>query len=160
MYKTCTLKGEARMRRGQGMRRRVTGTSKTPTNLRSFLRDDDNKTELFQFLVDTICQTQTTSTIIVTKEACVICNDNQKSLEAVSPCPHEETDTRIFVHARDAAIEGSKALVIKANDTDIVIIAVSVYYHSCRRLALRLYGLPLAMVLAWSGSQSTSYSMP
>ena len=60
------------------------------------------------------------------KEACVICNDNQKSLEAVSPCPHEEADTRIFVHARDATIEGSKALVIKANDTDIVVIAVSV----------------------------------
>ncbi len=54
------------------------------------------------------------------------CNDNQKSLEAASPCLHEETDTRIFVHARDAAIEGSKALVIKANDTDIVVIAVSV----------------------------------
>ena len=30
------------------------------------------------------------------------------------------------MHARDAAIEGSKALVIKANDTDIVVIAVSV----------------------------------
>ena len=126
VYKKSTLKGEARMIRGQGMRRRVTGTPKTPTNWRSFLRDDDNKTELFQFLADTICQTQTTSTIIVTKEACVICNDNQKSLQAVSPCPHEEADTRIFVHARDAAIEGSKALVIKTNDTDIVVIAVYV----------------------------------
>ena len=30
------------------------------------------------------------------------------------------------MHARNAAIEGSKALVIKANDTDIVVIAVSV----------------------------------
>ena len=113
------------MIRGQCIRRGVTGTSKTPTNVRSFLRDDD-KTELFQFLADRICQTQTTSTILVTKEGCIICNDNQKSLEAVSPCLHEEADTRIFVHARDAAIEGSKALVIKANDTDIVVIAVSV----------------------------------
>ena len=41
-------------------------------------------------------------------------------MEAVSPCLREEADTRIFVHARDAAIEGSKALVTKANDTDIV----------------------------------------
>ena len=71
-------------------------------------------------------QTQTTSKILVTKEGCVICNDNQKSLEAVSPCLHEEAETRIYVHARDAAIEGSKALVIKANDTDIAVIAVSV----------------------------------
>ena len=126
VYMTSSLKGEARMRRGQGIRRRVTGTSKTPTNWRSFLRDDDNKTELFQFLADRICQTQTTSTILLTKEGCVICNDNQKSLAAVSPCVHEEADTQIFVHARDAAIEGSKSLVIKANDTDIVVIAVSV----------------------------------
>ena len=109
VYRKSTLKGEARMIRGQGIRRRVTGTSKTPTNLRSFLRDDDNKTELFQFLADRICQTQTTSTILVTKEGCVICHDNQKSMEAVYPCLHEEADTRIFVHARDAAIEGSKA---------------------------------------------------
>ena len=90
------------------MRRRVTGTSKTSTNWRSFLRDDDNKTELFQFLADRICQTQTTSTILVTKEGCVICNVNQKSLEAVSLCLHEEADTRIFVLAHDAAIEGSR----------------------------------------------------
>ena len=121
VYRKSTVKGEARV-----IRRSVTGTSKTPINLRSFLRDDDNKTELFQFLADRICQTQTTSTIIVKKEGCVICNDNHKSLEAVSPCLHEEADTRIFVHARDAAIEGSKALVIKANDTDTVAIAVSV----------------------------------
>ena len=102
------------------MLRRVTGTSKTPTNWRSFLRDDDNKTELFQLLADTICQTQTPSTILVTKEACVICNDNQKSLEVVSPCPHKEADTRIFVHARDAAIEGSEALVMISKLTTLI----------------------------------------
>ena len=65
---------------------------------------------------------QTTSTIIVTKEGCVICNDNQKTLDAVSPCLYE--DTRIFLHARDAVIEGSKDIDIKANDTDIIVIAV------------------------------------
>ena len=37
----------------------------------------------------------------------------------------EEADTRIFVHARDATQDGCKSL-IKANDTDVVIIAVSV----------------------------------
>ena len=62
----------------------------------------------------------------MTKEGCIFCNDNQKSLEAVSPCLHEEADTRICVHTRDAAIEGCKALVVKSNDIDIVVIAVSV----------------------------------
>ena len=129
VYRKSTLKCEARMIRRQSIRRRVTGTSKTPTNWRSFLRDDYNKTELIQFLADRICQTQTTSTILVTKDGCAICNDKQKSSEAVPHCLHEEADTRIFVHARDAAIEGSKALVIKADDTDIVVIAMSVVHQ-------------------------------
>ena len=90
------------------------------------MRDDDNKTELFQFLADRIRQTQTPNTTTVTKEGYVFCSDNQKSLEAVSPFLHEEADTQICAHARDAATEGSKALVINANDTDIAVIAVSV----------------------------------
>ena len=45
VYRKSTLKGEARMICGQGIRRKVTGTSKTPTNWRSFLGDDDNNTD-------------------------------------------------------------------------------------------------------------------
>ena len=60
------------------------------------------------------------------KEGCVICNGIQKSLEAVSSCLHEEADTYICVHARDGAIERSKALVIKTNGTYIVVIGMSV----------------------------------
>ena len=36
VYKKSSLKSEARSKRGQGIRRRVTGTSKTPSNGRSF----------------------------------------------------------------------------------------------------------------------------
>lgn len=107
------------------MRRRVTGTSNTPNNWRSFLRDESNKTELFHFLADKICEAQTTSTLIVTKGEDAISN-TRKPLDTVSPCCHEEADTRIFVHCRDATTDGSESLIIKANDTDILIIAVSV----------------------------------
>ena len=41
------------------------------------------------------------------------------------PWPREEADSRVFVHARDATSQGSKSITIKANDTDVVIIAVS-----------------------------------
>ena len=51
------------------------------------------------------------------------------------------------MHARDAAIEGSKALVIKANVTDIVVIAVSVL-PQLQDIVVETCGLPLAMVLA------------
>ena len=50
-------------------------------------------------------------------------SNKRKSLDSVAPCCREEADTRIFVHARDATLEGSKSLIIKDNDTDIVVIA-------------------------------------
>ena len=134
VYKKSSLKSETRSKTGQGIRRRVTGTSRTPTNWRSFLRDDDNKTELFHFLAEKICQAGTTSMVIVTKGEDVISN-KIKSLDAAAPCCHEEADTRIFVHGRDATAEGSKSLVIKANDTDVLVIAVS-KLPSLQRLGL------------------------
>ena len=47
-------------------------------------------------------------------------------MDGLAPCCHEEADTRIFVHARNATEEGSKVLMIKANDTDVLVIAISV----------------------------------
>lgn len=53
-------------------------------------------------------------------------SNKRKSLDGLAPCCHEEADARIFVHARDATLDGSKSLIVKANDTDVVIIAISV----------------------------------
>ena len=63
--------------------------------------------------------------VIVTKEENALSN-HTISLEGVSPCSHKEADTLIFVHARHAAHEGSKSLLVKASDTDIIVIAISV----------------------------------
>ena len=52
--------------------------------------------------------------VIVTKEENALSN-HTISLEGVSPCRHEEADTRIFVHARHAAQEGRTSLLVKAN---------------------------------------------
>ena len=57
--------------------------------------------------------------------AIITTSDTSVNLEEVAPCSHEEADTRIFVHARHAAIEGYKSLMIEANDMDIVVIAIS-----------------------------------
>ena len=46
-------------------------------------------------------------------------------MDGLAPCSHEEADTRIFLHARNAAEEGSKVLMIKANDTDVLVITIS-----------------------------------
>ena len=48
------------------------------------------------------------------------------SLDHVAPCSHEESDTRIFVHARHAVMEGNQTIMIEANDTDVVVIAIPI----------------------------------
>ena len=84
VYKKFSLKSETRVKRGQEIRRRVTGTNKIPMNWRSFLQDDSNKTELFHFLAEKLYETETTSTVIVTKGEDVISN-KKMPLDAVSP---------------------------------------------------------------------------
>ena len=124
VYRPSSLAAEARSKRGHGARRRVTIRCKVPSNWRNFLRDNDNKTDIFNFLADKIEQMPSPNMVIVTKEDNVLSN-HTISLECVSPCSHEEADTRIFVHARHAAQEGSKSLLVKASDADIPVIAIS-----------------------------------
>ncbi|KAJ8351997.1 hypothetical protein SKAU_G00234730 [Synaphobranchus kaupii] len=68
VYRKASLKAETRLRRGLGARCRVTDNGKVPRNWRSFLRENDNKTELFNFLADKIVRMHTPNTVIVTKE--------------------------------------------------------------------------------------------
>lgn len=44
----------------------------------------------------------------------------------VTHCNHEEADMRIFMYAKHDAAERNKVITINANDTDILVIAVSV----------------------------------
>ena len=127
VYHQSSLKSEARSQRGKAVRRRVTATSKTPSNWKSFLRDSTNKTELFHFLADEVSEMTTGNPVIMTKgeNAITTTSDTSINLEEVAPCTHEEADMRIFLHVRHAATEGYKSLMIEANDTDIVVIAIS-----------------------------------
>ena len=80
----------------------VTRRCKGPSNWRNFLGDNDNKTDLFNFLADKIEHMPSPNMVIVTKEENALSN-HTISLEGVSPCSHEEADTQIFVNARHAA---------------------------------------------------------
>ena len=48
------------------------------------------------------------------------------NLEGLKHCNHEEADTRIFLHAKHAAADGNKIIMIQASGTDVLVIAVSV----------------------------------
>ena len=75
----------------------MTETSKAPTNWRSFLQDENNKTELFHVIEDKLCEAETASMVVVKKEDTI--SNKMMSLDAVAPCSHEKADTRVFVHA-------------------------------------------------------------
>jgi hypothetical protein len=93
VYWSSSLKAETRSKRGIGARRRVTDKVKIPQNWRSFLRDNSNKTELFNFLADKIVKMCSNNAVIVTQEESVVCN-KPISLEGLTHCNHEEADTR------------------------------------------------------------------
>ena len=49
------------------------------------------------------------------------------NLDELMPCNHEDADSRIFTQAIHAAKENRKSLLIKACDTDILVITISTF---------------------------------
>jgi DNA mismatch repair ATPase MutL len=157
-----------------GARRRVADKGNT---WHSFLRDNSNKTELFNFLADKIVKMYSNNTVLLTQEEDVVClsltkcdlqffytkvlqkwqntdrNDknicvvgfnltqeedvvcNQSiSLEGLTHCNHEKADTRVFLHSKHAAADGNKSIMIKANDTDVLVQTSQEYFDRLRQV--------------------------
>ena len=110
VYRPSSLKAETRSKLGRGVRRRVTGKGKIPPNWRNFLRENDNKAELFKFLADRIARLAIPNVVIVTNEEDAVSN-RTINLAGVAPFSQEEADTRIFLHARHTTEAGSKVIV-------------------------------------------------
>ena len=91
----------------------------------SLLRDNSNKTELFNFLADKIVKMYSNNTVLFTQEEGVVCNQSI-SLEGLTHCNHEKADTRVFLHSKHAAADGNKSIMIKASATDVLVIAISI----------------------------------
>ena len=75
--------------------------------------------------------------VLMTKgeNATTTISNTSVNVEEVALYIHEEADTRMFVQARHAATGGYKSLIIAANETDIVVIAI------CLMLSLAATGL-------------------
>ena len=56
----------------------------------------------------------------------VIASTERTNMERLAPCSHEEADTRLMIHALDAALTGNRTIRIRSNDTDVVVLAISV----------------------------------
>ena len=89
-----------------------------------FLRNDDNKAELFSFLSIETAKIQTKGQIVVTHHKEVLCNWTRDTT-GLAPCTQEEADSRIFLHVLDASSHGCNKIMIRTVDTDVLILATT-----------------------------------
>lgn len=79
----------------------------------------ENKQELFQFLAQCIVSLNEEKQVITTNGPA--CNNTAN----LAPCSHEETDTRMFLHAADAVEEGYRKIVLYTVDADVLVLAIA-----------------------------------
>lgn len=54
----------------------------------------------------------------------------------IEPCSHEEVDTRMMLHLKDAIIQDLSSILLKATNTDIVGICAFLLYKTSKHLCL------------------------
>ena len=97
-----------------------------PRNWQEFFRLDNNKKELFLFLSEKVVKMAIEGRqIVVTKGEEVLCSPPATRRNKLSPCSHEEADTRIMVHIADSVQDGHQSVMIRSTDTDVVVLAVA-----------------------------------
>lgn len=127
-YHQCSLKAYTRTKRGEGTRRQVKGPYPIPQNWSDFLRNSNNKEELFQLLADACVEilgrhVETVST----KGAEIVCSSGVAT--NLTHCSHEEADTRLLLHVADVVRNGRTRVVVRTVDSDVLVLCVSHYFH-------------------------------
>lgn len=126
VYTGDSLKFSTREKRGKGIRRRENSTINTvPSNWQEFLRVAENKSELFQYLAIQAAKNLTPekNVFLTYKQNVLTCNSHQ-DISQLFPTTHEEADSRMFLHVRDAITKCLKKVMIRTVDRDVLVLAV------------------------------------
>lgn len=97
------MKQGMREARGSGSRKRVCDNAAIHLNWMSFLRLDDNKKDLFQYLAANVAYISLSDLEIISTAAVDVISSTTVDKEDLAPCNHGEADTRIFTHAKHAS---------------------------------------------------------
>lgn len=126
VYKEDSLKSQTRQNCGTGSHIRVANSTKIPPNWKNFLQCDANKESLFQLLASAVQEYQSPQgkQVISTKGESAV-SSSSADLSDLS-CTHEEVDTRLLFRASHVFHQGFTKLMIYANDTDVVVLAIAV----------------------------------
>ena len=127
-YFDNSLKAHTRESRvsGPSRRRRVEPSTPVPKNWQQFLRVITNKIELFKLLSNELMMVPIPAgqELVITDGEGVHCNTARNAVN-ISPCNHEEADSRIMLHITDAAERGFNKILVRTVDTDVVVLAVA-----------------------------------
>ena len=63
--------------------------------------------------------------IFSTLGASVLSSDDT-DVGSLAPCSHEEADSRMMIHVSDASLNGHWRIKIRTNDTDVLVLAISI----------------------------------
>ena len=123
VYLRNSIKVSIRSKRGSGQQVAVTTSTQIPQNWSEFLR---NKTALFALVQKHVVTAVDPhlATVVVTSFDTVLSNDTL-DLSYISPCDHEEADTRMFLHVNHAKSES----IIRTVDTNVVVIAIYCFHN-------------------------------
>ena len=94
-----------------------------PLNSKLFLRLDDNRKELFEYLAARVQYLRLPDSEVIHTAALDVIGST--TIEGMAPCNHEEADTHIFVHAKHTSVNDMKKVLIQTVDTDVVILAIA-----------------------------------
>ncbi|KAL8625683.1 hypothetical protein ACOMHN_043958 [Nucella lapillus] len=131
-YSKTSLKSQTREKRSQqaGRRTRVAAQIPIPKGAQwaTFLEDAENKDELFRFVSEDLHNLAANKDyhLITTKDDCVLTN-MEIDTSTLCPCSHEEADTRMMLHLRHAADEGHTKAFLRTVDSDVAVLAVSLF---------------------------------
>ncbi|KAL8609398.1 hypothetical protein ACOMHN_019888 [Nucella lapillus] len=131
-YSETSLKSQTREKRSQqaGRRTRVAAQIPIPKGAQwaTFLEDAENKDKLFRFVSEDLHNLAANKDyhLITTKDDCVLTN-MEIDTSTLCPCSHEEADTRMMLHLCQAADEGHTKAFLRTVDSDVVVLAVSLF---------------------------------
>ena len=127
VYKEDSLKEGTRKTRGKCVRIKVFLNTPLPKSWPLFLNDADNKSELFSFLAEDSksLTVPPNKQLIVSSGDSVVCVPEREDTSSLSPCNHEEADSRLMVHHADAVSEGYEKFMIRTVDSDVVVVGVA-----------------------------------
>ena len=127
VYNVHSTKTFTRKKRGCGQRIKVLETTAIPmkNKWQEFLRNDFNKSSLFSLISQKVTRSIKTKDVLIvaTVNETAITNSICLDLEEVTPCNHEEADTRMLLHAKHCG----GTVILKTVDTDVVVIAAACF---------------------------------